>query len=279
VSQKGQRKLILDNYQADLDKVKGYMKTPANLDLASVEDNTEVYSNSSHFLSIVMALMYLARLTRYDILFVVCFLATRSNKPSMKNYMAACRVLKYLKCSGDYGILFKKNTRMQIKVSCDSSHRMYTDGKGQGGITVSIGSGVVHARSYKIKMTMLSPMETEGYVVCEGGTYVVFMINLLKALGVECKDIASIKQDNLSTIWLQTHDGKFGRNKHIVARDNYSKELIEDGLSTVSHCDTEYLNSDMLTKVLGEIVLKRHMFLSGLVYMGGRVEKEIREIR
>jgi len=54
-----------------------------------------------------------------------------------------------------------------------------------------------------------------------------------------------------------------------LARDNYTKELIEDKLTTVSHADTDYLNTDMFTKVMGKDRLGRHMKRSGMVYIGG----------
>jgi len=223
-----------------------------------------------------MALMYLARLTRYEILFPVVYLATRASEPSMRNYKSACRILRYLECSGDRAILFRKRCRFEIKISADSSHRLYKDGKGQGGIMVSIGSGVVHARSFKIKISVLSPTECEGVAVCEAGTYAIFMISLCKALGHEMKenDFVSIKQDNLSTIWLQTHDGVFGRNKHILARDNFVKELIEDRVAKVGHCDTELLIADMMTKVVVLAQMNRLMQRSDMVYIGGRKDKE-----
>jgi len=56
-----------------------------------------------------------------------------------------------------------------------------------------------------------------------------------------------------------------------LARDNYTKELIEDKLTTVSHADTDYLNIDMFTKVMGKERLGRHMKRSGMVYIGGGI--------
>ena len=85
-------------------------------------------------------------------------------------------------------------------------------------------------------------------------------------------DFVTIKQDNLSTIWLQTHDGVFGRNKHILARDNYVKELVGEGIAKVSHCDTEFLNADMQTKVVESKQQNRLMQKSDMVYIGGRIE-------
>ena len=268
VSQKRYRKEMLSKYRADVDRIKAIVDTPAILDLVKEEDDDVEYKDRSHYLSIVMALMFIARLTRYEILFTVSYLATKGVKPLMRDYKAACRVLRYLECSGDYGILFRKDCKFGIIIGADSSHRLHRDGKGQGGIMVSIGSGVVHARSYKIKITVLSPTESEGVAICEAGTYAVFMISLCRVLGMDSKDIPSIKQDNLSTCWLQTHDGVFGRNKHVNARDNYVKELIKEGFVTVSWCDTELLNADMLAKVATKAQMARLVSRSGMVYMG-----------
>jgi len=76
---------------------------------------------------------------------------------------------------------------------------------------VSIGSG---ARSYKIKVTVLSPSGYEGVTVYEAGNYAIFMVCLSRALGHVWNEdnFVLIKQDNLSTIWLQSHDGVFERN-------------------------------------------------------------------
>jgi len=184
--------------------------------------------------------------------------------------------LRYLECSGDVAILFRRKCRFGIRIGCDSSHRMYKDGKGQGGIMISIGSGVVHARSYKIKISVLSPTECEGVTVCEAGTYAIFMICLCRALGHSWgeSDFVSIKQDNLSTIWLQTHDGVFARNKHILARDNFTKELILENIVKVSHCDTQFLNADMQTKVVDLNQQERLMTKSDMIYIGGRITDE-----
>jgi hypothetical protein len=103
---------------------------------------------------------------------------------------------------------------------------------------------------------------------------VVFMISLCRALGMKSKDVASIKQDNLSTAYLQTHDGTFARNKHVTARENYVKELIAENVATVSHCDTDLLNADMMTKVKERKKMLVLMNRSGMVYMGGRIEEK-----
>jgi len=270
VSQSEYRKEILITYKDDVKKIKDYVKTPAISTLVTGNDNSERYENTRHYLSIVMALMFMARLSRWDILFVVSWLATKGQGPTKRDYMAVCRVLRYLECRGDYGILYKQK-KIQLTICTDASHGLHKDGKGHGGITISLGSGCIHARSNKIKCITLASSETEGYMLCEGGTYVLFMSSLLKVLRANNDTIPLLVQDNLSTIWLQEHEGKFARNKHIIIRDNYTKELIIHNLVKLIQRETEYLEADMLTKIVVLQLMLKHMARCGMIYIGGRL--------
>ena len=49
------------------------------------------------YLSVAMSTMYLARLTRADILFPTVYLATKSQSPTKSDYIKLCRVLKCAK--------------------------------------------------------------------------------------------------------------------------------------------------------------------------------------
>ena len=138
--------------------------------------------------------------------------------------------------------------------------------------TVSLGSAIVHAKSNKIKLNLHSTCESEGYMTSEAGKYAVFMIALTRALNMIISEIPAIKQDNQSNIWLQSHDGKFNRNKHVLARRNYVKDLAADKVLTVTHADTDYLESDMMTKVVSLIIQMRHMKRCGMVYLGNAID-------
>ena len=53
--------------------------------------------------------------------------------------------------------------------------------------------------------------------------------------------------------------------------------MYEDGLVKVSHCDTELLNADMLTKVVDYAQMKRLMQRSDMVYIGGAIEGQVKK--
>ena len=71
------------------------------------EDPTNNGVNRKTFLSVVMSLMWLARLTRADILFPITYLASRSHNPTAACLMAAARVLKYMQDTKVQAIIFK----------------------------------------------------------------------------------------------------------------------------------------------------------------------------
>ena len=76
--------------------------------------------DKTQYLSIVMSLMFLARLTRADILFACVYLATFTSAPTRSHYLHACRLLRYVSDSPNYGVLFRRQAgqaRMRIR-SC-----------------------------------------------------------------------------------------------------------------------------------------------------------------
>ena len=99
------------------------------------------------YLSGVMLLMFLSRLTRYDMLFWNSYLATRSKSPTREDFHELCKLLKYLESSGNWGIRYKANVRAVIREWCDSAHSLYLDGRGQMGLCMNLGSGMVLAKS------------------------------------------------------------------------------------------------------------------------------------
>jgi len=225
------------------------------------------------FASLAMSLMFLARMTRADILFSCTVLSSKISDPDTENLDDLCRVLMYVGSTPNYGIMYKGGVGMSLKVYTDASHGIHDDGKGHGGIVIKIGSGYVFAKSGKLKSVTLSSTESEGYMVCEGATYVVWIRELLIFYGYDMNTPVRMLQDNLSTIWLGTHDGSFSKNKHTIIKRAYVREKIEDGVLVVVHCDTERMSADMGTKPLCKKLMLRHMGAIGMVDIGGTMLK------
>jgi hypothetical protein len=76
-----------------------------------------------------MQLMYLARLTRPDILMPVTYLATRSNKGTVKDQADVLRVIDYIACTPTLGVVLQC-TEMRFYLRADASHLLHHDQKG-----------------------------------------------------------------------------------------------------------------------------------------------------
>ena len=84
--------------------------TPMNSGVRLVKANEdEEPQEQQAYQSLIGSLMYLATCTRPDITFAVGMLARFCSKPNQSHWTAAKRVLRYLKSTCNYGIMFRKD--------------------------------------------------------------------------------------------------------------------------------------------------------------------------
>jgi len=97
-------------------------KSPASDKLFSNEKNPkDEHVDKKKFLSLIMSLMYLARLTRPDILLPVTYLATKSHNATTTDWNSAMRILSYLDGTRSKGVIIHC-TDLSIHAICDASH-------------------------------------------------------------------------------------------------------------------------------------------------------------
>ena len=223
------------------------------------------------YLSLCMSLMFIARMTRADLLLSVTVASTRSSNPMKGDMKNLLRVLAYLAHMPNYGIRYVGGKAMAFRSYVDSSHGLHKDGKGHGGMFLTLGSGYVFAKSGKLKTTTLSSTESENLMMCECATYILWMRELLTFYGYQMTAPTRMYQDNLSAIWLSSHDGKFSRNKHTLIKRSFFREHVEEGEIQPLHMDTEHMPADMGTKPLCRKLLTRHMAKVGMERVRGPV--------
>jgi hypothetical protein len=209
------------------------------------------------YLSLVMSLMYLARFTRPDIHFSVSFLATKCSSPTIDDQKKLERVIKYLGGTQVEGLRFRNNIPFRPVIYADASHHLYPEGHGQEGIIISNGSAPVAHRSVKIKMITRSSSESELCALEEASTYAVWYNLLLSELGVQNTKPITIFQDNKSTIIMAIQGATFKRTKHLIGRQSYVRERIQNGDIKLMYQPTATMTADILTKPLSIQPLSR----------------------
>ncbi len=135
--------------------------------------------NRTLYASLAMSLMFLGRMTRAEILFACTVAATRISDPDEDDLQDLFRILQYIANTPNFGVLYEGGMKALMKVFTDASHGIHGDGKGHGGIIIMLGTGYVFAKSGKIKTVTLSSTESEGYMMCDAATYIVWMRELL----------------------------------------------------------------------------------------------------
>lgn len=123
------------------------------------------------------------------------------------------------------------------------------DRRSSQGYCWALGSGLISWRASRSPAVALSSCEAELYAGTAGAQDAVWLIQLLRELGVP-QDPPVLWCDNKSTIAL-THDPVFSaRSKHIEARYYFIRELTQRGHLLPRHISTTDNVADIFTKAL-----------------------------
>jgi hypothetical protein len=224
-------------------------------DPLDTDDQTPV--SKKEYLGIVMTLMYIARLTRPDILMPVTYLAARSHMATATDMKHVQRVVNYLHKTQDIGIILHCES-LQIQISCDASFAMHTDGKGHTGFILSLGNSYLHARSGKQKFTATSSTEAKIIAAVDACKMAIWIREIKRELDItELKPI-NLLQDNKSCLIMVCDPSTFKRSKHMLTKVQYLRDLKKLEIITAEHLPTADMVSDLLTKSLQGTVFANH---------------------
>ncbi len=208
--------------------------------------------DQKEYLGLVMSLMYLARLTRPDILLPVAHLSTRSHCCTRGDMQEAYKVCKYLRGTRDRGIHIHC-TSMRIHAECDASHQVHTDMKSHTGYKIGFGDTLsfLHCKSNKQKLCAQSSTDAEVLAMVDCLKMCVWLRNLLQELHITPLKRMVIYQDNKSAIIMAQDDTSKAKNsKHILTKITYARDLRKLDMIEFVYLPTRYMTADMLTKPL-----------------------------
>ena len=267
ISQPGYRREILDRFAELISIGPVVTKTPCTNEIMLGNEEGANKIGKTKYAGVVMSLMFLARLTRPDLMFTCAVLATHSHDPDENHAEFAARALRYLRYSGNMEIVYRysQEADFNVRMYADASHASHPDGKGHMCVVTMFSNGMIDYECSKIKLTTLSSTESEHMALCAAATKAVWLTDMLKFMRVPLNGPIRVYQDNTSTIWLTANEGNFARNKHVLVRRNYVKEQIVDNVIKVLYKPTAEMTADMGTKPLPEKTLRRHMANMGMV--------------
>lgn len=215
-------------------------------------DNCKLVSDKM-YRSIIGKLLYLAGSTRPDISFAVSSLSRFNEQPHQIHWMAAKRVIRYLKGTIDLGIQYSRSENRLFGHSDADWANCKVDRKSYTGYVVIFGGGPVAWESRKQPTVALSTTEAEYMAITSASRELLFCKEILMAVGFGrlSGDGIILSSDNLGAIKMATRVGFSSRAKHIDVKHHFIRELVMSDKIVLKHVRSWDMLADVLTKALG----------------------------
>ncbi|KAJ0566009.1 putative RNA-directed DNA polymerase [Helianthus annuus] len=221
--------------------------------------------------SLVGSLMYLT-VSRPDIMYVVSLISRFMAKPREDHFLAAKRVLRYIRGTYKFGLRYVKGKKDDLVVFADSSYArdfkgkmddlvVFTDSnyardgedrRSTSGYVCLLSGAAVCWCSRKQEIVTLSSTEAEYVAAGLCACHCVWMKGLLEEME-ENTGTVTIFCDNTSTIKLSKNPVMHRRTKHIDVRYHYLRELVEKQVVELEFCGTKQQLADGMTKPVKEV--------------------------
>jgi len=220
-----------------------------------LEKRTSEEQENLPYQNLIGSLMYLSVASRPDISFAVSYLSQFNNCYSNQHWIAAKRVLRYLKGTMDMNLIYKKTGNQIIGfadadwASCTVDRRSYT------GYCFMFAGGIIIWESKKQRTVALSTAKAEYMSLTEASKEAIHSKNLANDMGILHEKIL-IYNDNQAAQRLVVNPSS--KSKHISIKEHFIRDVAQRGDIEICYMRSEEMLADILTKPLPKI---QHEFL------------------
>ena len=223
ISQKGYANDILKKFEMLNSNSVG---TPVECGVKLSKHDDEEKVNPTFFKSLVGSLRYLT-CTRLDILFGVGPVSCYMEAPMMTHLNTTKRILRYLKDTLDYGLLYSPSKDFKFVGYSDSDWvRDMDDRKSNTGFVFYMGDTTFKWMSKKQPIVTLSTCESKYVAATSDVCHAIWLRSLLKELQMFQEEATKIFVDNKSALALAKNPILHDRSKHINTRYHFIRECI-----------------------------------------------------
>lgn len=200
----------------------------------------------------VGSLMFLATVSRPDVMFAVSQVSRFLNNPGPEHWTAIKRILRYLQGTKDKGIKYGADD-IQLSVYSDADFAGDVDTrKSTTGYVSIVAGGPVTWSSHKQKCVSRSTTEAEYIAASDTTVEIIWLRKFLQELGIEMHNPTNLFVDNQSAIQLVKNTEQHKKTKHIDVKFHFIREKFQDGTIYVSYISSDKQLADMFTKPLSK---------------------------
>jgi hypothetical protein len=181
------------------------------------------------------------------------------SKPSKEHWQGVKRILRYIKGTINYGLIFKAEDNKGILAG-------YSDADWAGDIDTrrstswyvfQICGSTVSWCSKRQSSVSRSSTEAEYIALSMASQEAVWLSRLLKNVGVKQEEPILIYEDNQGAIELSRKPKFHNRTKHIDIAHHFIREKVNDKVIYVKYCETEQMLADIMTKPLSKVLFEK----------------------
>jgi hypothetical protein len=212
-------------------------------------DHDDALSDPTPFRSLVGALQY-ATFTRPDIAFAVNRVCQFMHKPSTIHFVAAKRILRYLKGTLHKGVLFQPGPLALTAFTDADWAGDPSDRRSTSGFIVFLGHNPITWLAKKQHTVSRSSTEAEYRSLATGAAELAWLRQVLCDLKLFLPSAPLIWCDNTSALALASNSVFHGRTKHIEVDYHFVREKVVRGDLLLQFISTHDQLADIFTKAL-----------------------------
>lgn len=227
--------------------------TPVETKLKLEKGGNEKAIDPTLYKQMVGSLRYLCN-SRPDISYGVGLISRFMDDPRQSHLVAAKRIMRYLKGTLDYGILFPKEDQGEIELIGFSDADWCgdrVDRRSTTGYMFKLSNAPISWCSKKQPVVALSSCEAEYIVASYAACQANWLDSLMKEIHIEMPGPVQLFVDNKSAINLAKNPVSHGRSRHIETRFHFLREQVNNEKLKLRFCSSEEQAANILTKALG----------------------------
>jgi len=235
-----------------------------NLQLEKQDPADERYP----YRELIGALLFIARVSRPDIMYSVNKLAQYNNAYGQSHFKAAIQILRYLKGSSQLYLEIQPKDPLPILYGfSDADYAANVDRKSTSGSMFFLGGSPITWNSCKQRIIAVSSTESEYIALADTSKECMWIRSFLEELKCKQLEPTTIYVDNQSTIHLANNPVVHKRSKHIDVRYHKIREYIEEDAIKLEHVHTSEQRADIFTKALPPLKFSSMRGKLGLIWL------------
>lgn len=231
-----QKKFALDVLlEFSMDKCKA-VKTPLVVGQKFQREDGSSNVDGSIFRSIIGSLLYLSA-SRQDIMFAVSLMSRFMQNPSEIHMKAVKRILRFIKGTADYGIVYANTNSVKPSGYSDSDWAESDEGmKSTTSYCFSIGSGVISWCSKKQLVVAQSTAEAKYVAASKGANQAIWLRKVLSDLKMPPTEPTMLFMDNKAAIAIVKNSVLHDKTKHFKIKLHVIQHYEEKKMIQVEYC-------------------------------------------